>query len=137
MIKILIFRQIQMMQKLEIMRKKKQEYLEYQRQLALHRMAESERRILNSQHASGVPVGQSGFPPMGYPQGYPSQPPMGGFMYSGQGDNQPPNQAMIPPYQGPPQQPLDATGQAPSMSGYSGPPLPSGAAEFGHFAIPG
>ncbi|KAF0305041.1 Hepatocyte growth factor-regulated tyrosine kinase substrate [Amphibalanus amphitrite] len=36
-------RQMQMMQKLEIMRKKKQEYLQYQRQLALQRMQEQER----------------------------------------------------------------------------------------------
>ncbi|XP_037073784.1 hepatocyte growth factor-regulated tyrosine kinase substrate-like, partial [Pollicipes pollicipes] len=38
-------RQMQMMQKLEIMRKKKQEYLQYQRQLALQRMQEQEREM--------------------------------------------------------------------------------------------
>ncbi|CAH1794150.1 unnamed protein product, partial [Owenia fusiformis] len=38
-------RQIQMAHKLEIMRQKKQEYLEYQRQLALQRMQEQEREM--------------------------------------------------------------------------------------------
>lgn len=38
-------RQIQMAQKLEIMRKKKQEYLQYQRQLALQRIQEQEREM--------------------------------------------------------------------------------------------
>ncbi|XP_071033149.1 hepatocyte growth factor-regulated tyrosine kinase substrate [Parasteatoda tepidariorum] len=38
-------RQIQMAQKLEIMRKKKQEYLQYQRQLAIQRMQEQEREM--------------------------------------------------------------------------------------------
>ncbi|XP_023240319.1 hepatocyte growth factor-regulated tyrosine kinase substrate-like isoform X1 [Centruroides sculpturatus] len=38
-------RQIQMAHKLEIMRKKKQEYLQYQRQLALQRMQEQEREM--------------------------------------------------------------------------------------------
>ena len=36
-----------MQQKLEVMRKKKQEYLEYQRQLAVHRMAQTERQIMH------------------------------------------------------------------------------------------
>lgn len=38
-------RQIQMAQKLEIMRKKKQEYLQYQRELALQRIQEQEREM--------------------------------------------------------------------------------------------
>ena len=38
-------RQIQLAAKLEVMRKKKAEYLEYQRQLALQRMAEQEREV--------------------------------------------------------------------------------------------
>ena len=38
-------RQIQMAHKLEIMRKKKQEYLQYQRQLAMQRMQVHKRRI--------------------------------------------------------------------------------------------
>lgn len=38
-------RQIQMAQKLDIMRKKKQEYLQYQRQLALQRIQEQEREM--------------------------------------------------------------------------------------------
>lgn len=68
-----------MMQKLEIMRKKKQEYLEYQRQLALHRMAESEREIFNK--ASGMPGAPGPMYPMGYPP-YPGAPgPMPGHMF--------------------------------------------------------
>lgn len=39
-------RQMQMAHKLEIMRKKKQEYLQYQRQLALQRIQEQEREML-------------------------------------------------------------------------------------------
>ncbi len=42
-------RQIQMQEKLEVMRKKKQEYLQYQRQLALQRMQEQEREMLMRQ----------------------------------------------------------------------------------------
>ena len=38
-------RQVQLAAKLEVMRKKKAEYLEYQRQLALQRMAEQEREV--------------------------------------------------------------------------------------------
>merc|ERR1719295_1194719 len=38
-------RQIQMREKLEVMRKKKQEYLQYQRQVALQRMQEQEREM--------------------------------------------------------------------------------------------
>lgn len=72
---------MQMMQKLEIMRKKKQEYLEYQRQLALHRMAESEREIFNKASNIGAPG------PM-YSMGYPAYPggpaPMPGHMFSAQ-----------------------------------------------------
>lgn len=60
-----------MMQKLEIMRKKKQEYLEYQRQLALHRMAESEREIFNKTGGVG-PTGPV------YSMGYPHYPPAPG-----------------------------------------------------------
>jgi hypothetical protein len=50
-------RQIQMMQKLEVMRKKKQEYLEYQRQLAVHRMAQTERQLMH-QPAPAILPGQ-------------------------------------------------------------------------------
>ncbi|XP_076042714.1 hepatocyte growth factor regulated tyrosine kinase substrate isoform X4 [Oratosquilla oratoria] len=91
-------RQIQMMQKLEIMRKKKQEYLEYQRQLALHRMAESEREIFNK---GGPP--QNAVPPysMGYP--YPGAASMPGYMYPPQGEGGAPANSM--PYQAPPPQP--------------------------------
>ena len=46
-------RQMQMMQKLEVMRKKKQEYLEYQRQLAVHRMAQAERQLMQGPYYGG------------------------------------------------------------------------------------
>lgn len=82
-----------MMQKLEIMRKKKQEYLEYQRQLALHRMAESEREMFNKGAVMGPP---SSMYPMGYPTypgvpgPMPNQPPLPGHMYQGQPESGPP-----------------------------------------------
>lgn len=67
-----------MMQKLEIMRKKKQEYLEYQRQLALHRMAESEREIFNKGSSIGAP---GSIYSVGYPA-YPGAPgPVPGHMF--------------------------------------------------------
>ncbi|GBN45455.1 Hepatocyte growth factor-regulated tyrosine kinase substrate [Araneus ventricosus] len=61
-------RQIQMAQKLEIMRKKKQEYLQYQRQLALQRMQEQERemQMRQEQHKQQYQVAQQG-PPAAYP----------------------------------------------------------------------
>ncbi|CAH0563464.1 unnamed protein product [Brassicogethes aeneus] len=90
-------RQLQMAHKLDIMRKKKQEYLQYQRRLALQRIQEQEREMhmrqeqqkqqyLN-QYAVGpymgspvhnqqqYPVGPQGMPPVGvnYYQGYQPQ----------------------------------------------------------------
>merc|ERR1719305_801555 len=61
-------RQIQLAAKLEVMRKKKAEYLEYQRQLALQRMAEQEREVAS----------MAG----GYMQQHPSLPPGGPGMYN-------------------------------------------------------
>ncbi|XP_035220650.1 hepatocyte growth factor-regulated tyrosine kinase substrate-like isoform X1 [Stegodyphus dumicola] len=66
-------RQIQMAQKLEIMRKKKQEYLQYQRQLAIQRMQEQERemQMRQEQQKQQYQVVQQGG---GIPQGtYPPQ----------------------------------------------------------------
>merc|ERR1719278_339710 len=69
-------RQIQLAAKLEVMRKKKAEYLEYQRQLALQRMAEQEREVASKagaymQHQSLGPGGPGmynmyGMPPHAY-----------------------------------------------------------------------
>ncbi|KAF4522708.1 hypothetical protein B566_EDAN012725 [Ephemera danica] len=67
-------RQIQMAQKLDMMRKKKQEYLQYQRQLAIQRIQEQEREMQmrqeqQKQHylmgsmASGYPYMQNTMPP--------------------------------------------------------------------------
>ena len=61
-------RQEQLAAKLEVMRKKKAEYLEYQRQLALQRMAEQEREVAS----------KAG----GYMQQHPSLPPGGPGMYN-------------------------------------------------------
>ncbi|GFY45735.1 hepatocyte growth factor-regulated tyrosine kinase substrate [Trichonephila inaurata madagascariensis] len=64
-------RQIQMAQKLEIMRKKKQEYLQYQRQLALQRMQEQEREMQmrqeqhKQQYQMPQQVPQAAYPPQG------------------------------------------------------------------------
>uniref|UniRef100_T1IQW8 Hepatocyte growth factor-regulated tyrosine kinase substrate n=1 Tax=Strigamia maritima TaxID=126957 RepID=T1IQW8_STRMM len=69
-------RQIQMAHKLEIMRKKKQEYLEYQRQLAMQRMQEQElemqiRHEQKQQFGRVMPVGNYPQPPHYVPpQGY-------------------------------------------------------------------
>ncbi|XP_044759315.1 hepatocyte growth factor-regulated tyrosine kinase substrate [Coccinella septempunctata] len=59
-------RQIQMAQKLEIMRKKKQEYLQYQRQLVLQRVQEQERemQMRQEQQKQAFMGGQQ------YPMGY-------------------------------------------------------------------
>ncbi|XP_052128378.1 hepatocyte growth factor-regulated tyrosine kinase substrate isoform X8 [Frankliniella occidentalis] len=93
-------RQIQMAQKLDIMRQKKQEYLQYQRQLALQRIQEQEREMQMRQEQQkqqylmgGVPYnrfmppGPGGMPPGGVlPGGLPSGlPPYStGPMYSQQ-----------------------------------------------------
>uniref|UniRef100_A0A1B0GQU1 Hepatocyte growth factor-regulated tyrosine kinase substrate n=1 Tax=Phlebotomus papatasi TaxID=29031 RepID=A0A1B0GQU1_PHLPP len=60
-------RQLQMAHKLEIMRKKKQEYLQYQRQLALQRIQEQEREMQlrqEQQKAQYMMGAQGGFPYM-------------------------------------------------------------------------
>lgn len=96
-------RQLQMMHKLEIMRKKKQEYLQYQRQVALQRIQEQEREMQIRQEQQkqqymipqygyiGSPIHGQPFPPnAGQPSGnyspYPYTPQM-----------------MQPPQQGPAQ----------------------------------
>lgn len=60
-------RQLQMAQKLEIMRKKKQEYLQYQRQLAVQRIQEQERemQIRQEQQKAQYLMGQTA-PPFPY-----------------------------------------------------------------------
>ncbi|XP_037958388.1 hepatocyte growth factor-regulated tyrosine kinase substrate isoform X2 [Teleopsis dalmanni] len=57
-------RQIQMAQKLEIMRKKKQEYLQYSQQLALQRIQEQERemQMRQEQQKAQYLMGQTAFP---------------------------------------------------------------------------
>lgn len=67
-------KQIQMSEKLEVMRQRKQEYLQYQRQMALQRMQEQEREMLMRQEQ--VKQQQYGvIAPGGQPQ--PPQAPMG------------------------------------------------------------
>ncbi|XP_075152185.1 hepatocyte growth factor regulated tyrosine kinase substrate isoform X2 [Haematobia irritans] len=71
-------RQIQMAQKLEIMRKKKQEYLQYQRQLALHRLQEQERemQLRQEQQMAQYRMSQPTFP---YMQPMPGAPVAHGY----------------------------------------------------------
>lgn len=126
-------RQVQLAAKLEVMRKKKAEYLEYQRQVALQRMADQEREVakmaeankLNyQQHQQGMynmylpygyqqqgmlPHGQPGMPPV---SGQPGVPPSG-----------------MPPVPGQPGIPPPASGQSgipPPGSGQPGIPPASG-----------
>lgn len=117
-------RQIQMMQKLEVMRKKKQEYLEYQRQLAVHRMAQTERQLLQQpQQYYAPPPGAMGPGVDLLPQGGPpppgGQPPMPG----GPG-GYPPNS--LPGYHDNGQQPPSYLqyGQQQHMGGGGGPQPP-------------
>ncbi len=63
-------RQFQMAQKLHIMRQKKQEYLQYQRQLAMQRMQDQEREMQmrieqqnRQQQQMGGAVQYGGYPP--------------------------------------------------------------------------
>ena len=84
-------RQEQLAAKLEVMRKKKAEYLEYQRQLALQRMAEQEREVASKagaymQHQSLGPGGPGMYnmysmPPHAY---QPQHQPHPGLMSQGQ-----------------------------------------------------
>ncbi|KAG7262645.1 hypothetical protein CRUP_001485, partial [Coryphaenoides rupestris] len=94
-------RQIQLAQKLEIMRQKKQEYLEMQRQLAIQRLQEQEKerqmRLEQQKHTPGAPPSYPGtFSPAGSVEGSPMH-----------------NVYMNPPGQNPPGQyqamPLSAT----------------------------
>lgn len=96
-------RQIQMAQKLEIMRKKKQEYLQYQRQLVLQRVQEQEREMqMRQEQQKQVFMGGQQYP-MGYmvPQYQPSgAPPVGAYHQYG-----PPHATMVGPGMMPGQQP--------------------------------
>ncbi|XP_059618013.1 hepatocyte growth factor-regulated tyrosine kinase substrate [Phlebotomus argentipes] len=134
-------RQLQMAHKLEIMRKKKQEYLQYQRQLALQRIQEQEREMQlrqeqqKAQYMMGAqsfpympqnaaPANQHGspihqmanqgvYPPYGFNQ-MQRFPPGGNPMYA-PGQN-PVQQMVKPPQPGQqPQQPFMAPPQAPMM----------------------
>ncbi|CAL4058732.1 unnamed protein product, partial [Meganyctiphanes norvegica] len=133
-----LFRQMQMMQKLEIMRKKKQEYLEYQRQLAMHRMVECEREIYGKgPGAMGpggpgnmAPPGGPNMPPTGAP-GFPHMPyqpytggpgQIGGYMYPPEGGTPqggPPPSSL--PYQQPGQSQQQPAQQGPGPN-YQAPP---------------
>ena len=81
-------RQEQLAAKLEVMRKKKAEYLEYQRQLALQRMAEQEREVASKaagymQHPS-LPGGPGMYNMYNMPQHPYQQQPHPGLMSQGQ-----------------------------------------------------
>ncbi|XP_065557945.1 hepatocyte growth factor-regulated tyrosine kinase substrate-like isoform X2 [Artemia franciscana] len=77
-------RQMQMAFKLDIMRKKKQEYLEYQRQLAMQRIQEQERemQLRMEQQKQMYLRSTTGYPPQGPPY---IQPPVPGYVQPPQG----------------------------------------------------
>jgi len=113
-------RQVQLAAKLEVMRKKKAEYLEYQRQVALQRMADQEREVAKMAEANKLSYQQQqqgmynmylpyGFQQPGmHPHGQPGMPPI-------------PGQPGMPPSGMPP-----VTGQpgVPPVSGQPGIPPP-------------
>ncbi|XP_045475919.1 hepatocyte growth factor-regulated tyrosine kinase substrate [Harmonia axyridis] len=141
-------RQIQMAQKLEIMRKKKQEYLQYQRQLVLQRVQEQEREMqMRQEQQKQVFMGGQQFP-MGYmvPQ-YPpnSAPPIGTYhqygppphmgqgMMSGPPQSAPPQMGHMggptqggvghPQMQMPPNYPIPGQSNQPPNPNVQGPPI--------------
>eukprot|EP00092_Neocalanus_flemingeri_P078027 GFUD01096967.1.p1 GENE.GFUD01096967.1~~GFUD01096967.1.p1 ORF type:complete len:358 (+),score=139.23 GFUD01096967.1:220-1293(+) len=114
-------RQVQLAAKLEVMRKKKAEYLEYQRQVALQRMADQEREVTKMAEANKAnymqqqqgmynmylpygypqqgmhPPGQPGMPhTQGMPPGQPGMPHTQGMLPPGQ-PGMPHTQGMLPP----------------------------------------
>uniref|UniRef100_A0A2C9H6G9 Hepatocyte growth factor-regulated tyrosine kinase substrate n=1 Tax=Anopheles minimus TaxID=112268 RepID=A0A2C9H6G9_9DIPT len=121
-------RQLQMAQKLEIMRKKKQEYLQYQRQVALQRIQEQEREMQMRQEqqkaqyrmgtafpfmAPGPAPGQGpqgspvhvggvpgGYPGPGYGPYGPMPPTNGTLPHYQQQQQQPPQQMFSPQHNG-------------------------------------
>ncbi|XP_062545837.1 hepatocyte growth factor-regulated tyrosine kinase substrate isoform X2 [Armigeres subalbatus] len=98
-------KQLQMAQKLEIMRKKKQEYLQYQRQLALQRIQEQKREMelrqeqQKAQYRMGTAFPFMSPPNQGQPQGSPAH--VGVANYPGYGYQQIPAGGTITHY-GPP-----------------------------------
>ncbi|XP_029711576.2 hepatocyte growth factor-regulated tyrosine kinase substrate isoform X2 [Aedes albopictus] len=132
-------KQLQMAQKLEIMRKKKQEYLQYQRQLALQRIQEQEREMAlrqeqqKAQYRMGTAFPFMSPPSQGQPQGSPAhvgvanypgygyqQMPAGPYGPSGNPPGMPPQmgQQLFSPQHGP--QSLPGNGQ------FMGPNMPQG-----------
>uniref|UniRef100_A0A1E1XHY8 Hepatocyte growth factor-regulated tyrosine kinase substrate n=1 Tax=Amblyomma aureolatum TaxID=187763 RepID=A0A1E1XHY8_9ACAR len=111
-------RQIQMAQKLHIMRQKKQEYLQYQHQLALQRMQEQERE-LQMRHELQKQYHHGG-------AGFPNQPPPGMPPPAGM----PPHSiGMAPPQQQPPPVSMGAPQEPqmhlpPQLHGGPMPPVP-------------
>jgi len=120
-------RQIQMQEKLEVMRRKKQEYLQYQRQLALQRMQEQEREMMirqeqvkqqymmHHQHQQ-VPGGQMQ-PTVGYPAMGPPQPQQTGMA---------PGYAPMPAHAMPPYGPAPTPAGQPQLQGYQSDPALQG-----------
>merc|ERR1719376_389411 len=133
-------RQVQLAAKLEVMRKKKAEYLEYQRQVALQRMADQEREVAKMAEANKLsyqqqpqgmynmylpygfqqpgmhPHGQPGMPPI---PGQPGMPPSGMPPVTVQPGMQPPvsgQPGMQPPVSGQPGVPPHYSGQPGMMA---------------------
>nr|CAG4647868.1 EOG090X05AE [Moina brachiata] len=122
-------RQIQMAQKLEIMRKKKQEYLQYQRQLAMQRMQEEEHEMLlrmeqqKHMYALRAQIPMPGMPMPGMP-GYPPQhvPYMGPPQSGAYPHEMYPSMPGVQTGPGPANQMPGAPAPTPPMPGSGGPP---------------
>lgn len=104
-------RQLQMAQKLEIMRQKKQEYLQYQRQLALKRIQEQERemQLRQEQQKAQYLMGQAAPP---FPYLPPSSVPQHGSPSHQLNNVYNPYATCIPGYPG------GAAGQTPAPNGH-------------------
>ncbi|XP_049776046.1 hepatocyte growth factor-regulated tyrosine kinase substrate [Schistocerca cancellata] len=126
-------RQLQMAHKLEIMRKKKQEYLQYQRQLALQRIQEQEREMQMRQEQQkqqymrgSLPYGMP--PYVGAPGPHQTYPPSG------------PESSPVHTHYGPPSMPPGGqmfTGAPPPVT--TGAPVqgPQSFQEYPHYTLPG
>ncbi|KAH6942143.1 hypothetical protein HPB50_001439 [Hyalomma asiaticum] len=132
-------RQIQMAQKLHIMRQKKQEYLQYQHQLALQRMQEQERELqirheLQKQYhhgGAGFPNQPPGLPAQGMPPHSVSMPPQQPGPPVSMGGPPDHSQMHLPPQlRGGPMAPAPPPGQM--MAPPQGHPMSQGMPPQGH-----
>ncbi|XP_043671933.1 hepatocyte growth factor-regulated tyrosine kinase substrate [Vespula pensylvanica] len=114
-------RQMLMAQKLAIMRKKKQDYLQYQRQLALQKIQEQEREMQMRQEQQKQQYIMSGYQSMPGYMGHSQGSPVRQMQYQGPGSNYNP---MSPTDQGVYMYGQHSMGQYP-IQGYNMPPMSS------------